>query len=73
MPWSANEDSLTERFSKYGTVNAVKMLLNEQGKSRGIAFIKMATNSAAEKAVKAESGNDYDGRELRCNLAADKS
>jgi len=73
MPWSANEDSLTQRFSAFGTVNIVKMLYNEQGQSRGIAFIKMSSSQAAKRAVDAENGNDYDGRPLRCNLSADKS
>ena len=44
LPWSADEQALTSRFSAYGLVNAVKLLYNEEGQSRGIAFIKMGSS-----------------------------
>jgi len=48
------------------------MLLNDEGRSKGIAFVKMGSTQAANAAVKGESGADCDGRQLRVNLSSDK-
>jgi nucleolin len=72
LPFSADDGSLTERFEKYGEVNFVKMLVNDEGRSKGIAFIKMGSTQAANAAVKGEHGADFDGRQLRVNLSSDK-
>jgi len=42
------------------------------GRSRGFAFVTMATEADAEAAMKALDGTDLDGKTLRVNVAHDK-
>ena len=51
-------------FEKCGEVAQIKLLAREDGKSRGLAFIKFASKSAYEKALEF-NGADFMGRSLR--------
>ena len=39
VDWSATEDEIKEMFSKYGTVEKVRIPRNLEGKSKGTAFV----------------------------------
>ena len=39
VDWSATEDEIKKIFSKYGTVEKVRMPRNVEGKSKGTAFV----------------------------------
>jgi nucleolin len=73
LPWSVDENVLGEKFGAFGTVNNVKLLYNDKGQSKGIAFVTMASSQQGNAAVEAMSGAEIDGRQIRCNLSADKS
>jgi len=73
LPWTTDENTLQDRFCVYGDVNFVKVLYNHEGRSKGIAFIKMASSQGAHAAIAAENGADCGGRALRVNLSSDKS
>lgn len=47
----AVEEDVKSMFSKYGTVESVRILRNVTGKSKGAAFVVMSTKEEAEKAV----------------------
>ncbi|MEW6720247.1 MAG: RNA-binding protein, partial [Thermodesulfobacteriota bacterium] len=43
LPFSATEDSLKEAFLRFGTVESVTIVTdNETGRSRGFGFLEMA-------------------------------
>ena len=45
------EPILSEEFNKYGTVTSCKIMLNEDGTSRGFGFVTMSTPEEATRAL----------------------
>lgn len=70
LPFSATEDALRDLFSPFGEVQQVRIMTDrDTGKSRGFAFVEMAQNDDAEKAIAALNGKDLGGRALTINEA----
>jgi RNA recognition motif-containing protein len=74
LPYSTTEDSLREIFGADGrNVSRVTIVTDrDTGRSRGFAFVEMATDEEAQAAVSALNGTDFDGRTLRVDIAHDK-
>lgn len=51
IDWSVTEDELREIFSKYGTIDNVRILRNIAGRSKGSGFIVFETKEEAEDAL----------------------
>jgi heterogeneous nuclear ribonucleoprotein A1/A3 len=72
FPYSVNETELRERFSAYGEIAELAMIMDrETGRPKGFAFITFSTQQAAEKALE-QDGKDMGGRPLRVNIAKDR-
>lgn len=70
LPYSATEDELRELFAPFGEVAAVRIMTDRAtGKPRGFAFVEMAQDDDAEKAIAAINGKDFGGRALTVNEA----
>jgi cold-inducible RNA-binding protein len=70
LAFHTTEDTLLAAFAKFGDVSDVKLVLDrETGRSRGFAFVTMATPDAASKAISEMDGQQLDGRALRVNEA----
>ena len=70
LSYGMSEDELRDAFGAFGEVSSVKILMDrETGRSRGFAFVEMANNSEAEKAIAQLNGKDIGGRALRINEA----
>ena len=70
LSYGMSEDELRAAFGAFGEVSSVKILMDrETGRSRGFAFVEMANNSEAEKAIAQLNGKDIGGRALRINEA----
>ena len=70
LPYSITEDSLREKFSECGTVESAKLISDrDTGRSKGFAFIEMASDSEARAAIDALNGVDCEGRPMRVNEA----
>ncbi|MGE4233225.1 MAG: RNA recognition motif domain-containing protein [Bacteriovoracia bacterium] len=70
LPFSANESSLTELFSQCGTVSSVKVITDrDTGRSKGFAFIEMASDDEASSAISKFDGSDCEGRAMKVNEA----
>lgn len=52
--------------------SAQVMMDRDTGRSRGFAFVEMATAADAQAAIKAMSGVDLDGRALKVNEAEER-
>ena len=73
LPFHATQDLLTQRFIACGEVNEVTVMLDrETGRSRGFAFVEMATQAAADKAIAELDGKDFEGRPLRVSIAEER-
>jgi len=70
LPFSATETDLQDLFAQAGVVNEVLLMQDKfTGKSRGFAFVTMATDEEAQNAVTMFNGKSVDGRSLTVNEA----
>ncbi len=70
LPYSADQQSLTDIFSRCGTVDSVNVIADrDTGQSKGFGFIEMSSNSEAQKAIQDLNGADCDGRPMTVNEA----
>merc|ERR1712070_465820 len=71
LPFATTEEALKKDFAECGELKSCRMLLNEEGQCRGIAFIAYADKEGMDKAL-AFNETDYGGRTIYCSPAADK-
>jgi RNA recognition motif-containing protein len=71
LSFQTTEDNLRAAFGGDGRqVTEVKIMLDrDTGRSRGFAFVEMATDQDAQSAIQAMNGADLDGRPLKVNEA----
>ena len=70
LPYSANQQTLQDTFSKCGTVQSVNVISDrDSGQSKGFAFVEMSSNAEAQKAIQEFNGSSLDGREIKVNEA----
>src|SRR3954469_14959826 len=73
LPYSASEDQLTELFSRAGKVDNVRVMRDmATGRARGFAFVEMATDEDAQKAISEFHEHQMEGRALVVNEARPK-
>jgi RNA recognition motif-containing protein len=74
LSFSTTEAALQDAFAQDGRqVASVSVMLDrDTGRSRGFAFVEMATEADAQAAIKAMNGAQIDGRALRVNEAEER-
>ncbi len=73
LPFSTTEDALRGHFTQFGEVQQVRIMTDrDTGKPRGFAFVQMANDEEATRAVAALNGKDFEGRSLTVNEARPK-
>ena len=73
LAFSTTEEALRDAFAEFGEVVEAKLMIErETGRSRGFAFVELATNEAATKAIEQMNGAVIDGRALRVNEAEER-
>lgn len=73
LSYDTTEDSLRKTFEEYGSVVAVKIILDrESGSSRGYGFVTFSTPRAATKAINGMDGGLLNGRTVRVNEVMNK-
>jgi cold-inducible RNA-binding protein len=73
LAFSTTEDELRSMFESYGRVDRVSLMTDrDTGRSRGFAFVEMADEGEAEKAIAALNGSNVGGRTLNVNEARPK-
>ena len=73
LPYSATEEQLTELFGRAGKVDNVRVMRDmATGRARGFAFVEMATDDDAQKAISEFHEQQMDGRALVVNEARPK-
>ena len=71
LSYDASEEDIEKLFSQYGEVINVKLIKDYNGKSRGRAFIKFASQEGAEAGLKAD-GKEHMDRELVVSYSSEK-
>ncbi|MBL9089045.1 MAG: RNA-binding protein [Planctomycetia bacterium] len=70
LSFKATEDDVRQLFSAHGEVTDVHIVMDrETGRSRGFAFVEMATDEAAKAAISALDGQRVQDRPLKVNEA----
>lgn len=65
LNFDANEDQVKELFGTFGEVAEVKIVMDRfSGRSRGFAFVRMATSDDAGKAKESLNGQPFQGKAL---------
>jgi cold-inducible RNA-binding protein len=73
LPYSADEQALQELFGSAGTVETVSVMRDmATGRARGFAFVEMASDEDAQKAISMLNDKDFGGRNLMVNEARPK-
>jgi cold-inducible RNA-binding protein len=73
LPYSATEDQLTELFGRAGKVDNVRVMRDmATGRARGFAFVEMASDDDAQKAISQLHEHQMEGRALVVNEARPK-
>ncbi len=70
LAFSTTEEAIRSTFAEFGEVVEAKLMIErETGRSRGFAFVQMATAEGAKAAIEQMNGALLDGRPLRVNEA----
>lgn len=70
LSYNTSEGDLRQLFEGQGSVTSCSLIMDKfTGKSRGFAFVEMASPADAQKAISALNGQDLDGRALTVNEA----
>ena len=70
LSYSATEDEIRDAFGAFGEVSRVSVITDrETGRSRGFAFVEMANDEEALRAIDGMNDQDIAGRPVRVNEA----
>jgi cold-inducible RNA-binding protein len=70
---STDEDEVRELFSQIGEVLSCRLVRDrDSNRSRGFAFIEMASESEAQRAISQFNGYQLGGQTLTVNVAREK-
>ena len=73
MSFSTSESDLRALFEPFGQVSRLHVAVDrETGRARGFAFVEMANDEDAVKAIAALDGKEVGGRNLKVNEARPK-
>ena len=70
LPYETTEQDLNEAFSPFGEVTSVSIVADKfSGRSRGFAFVEMASKTEGEAAIEGLNGKAFMNRNLVVNEA----
>ncbi len=74
LSYKVRENDLKEVMEDYGAVDSVKIIKDrDTGKSKGFAFIEMANDADAQRAIEELNGAEYEGRTMVVKEARPKA
>lgn len=73
MNYATNEQSLRDLFAQFGEIRSVNIIMDRYtGQAKGFGFVEMETDEAADSAIAALNGREFEGRTLRVNQAMER-
>lgn len=73
LPYDTDEQALQTLFASAGSVETVSVMRDmATGRARGFAFVEMASDEDAQKAISMLNDRDFGGRNLMVNEARPK-
>ncbi|MBI3670524.1 MAG: RNA-binding protein [Acidobacteria bacterium] len=74
MSFQTTESDLRALFEPFGQITRVHLAMDrETGRARGFAFVEMANDAEAAKAIASLDGKEVGGRNLKVNEARPKT
>src|SRR5215472_3219802 len=74
LTWTTTNADLEGLFAAYGTVRSAEVIMDrETGRSRGFGFVEMESQDAAQQAMQALNGSQFQGRNLTVNEARERT
>lgn len=72
LNFQTTEDTLRDTFAAQGHVTGVRIIIDDQNRSKGFGFVDMPDAAEAERAMKALDGTELEGRTLKVSEARNK-
>ena len=70
LSFDTTNDSLQALFAQYGTVASAQVIIDRgTNQSKGFGFVEMEDETAAQSAINALDGKDFEGRTIVVNVA----
>ena len=70
LAYSVTSDSLSNLFAAQGTVESARVITDrDTGRSKGFAFVEMASDQEAEGCISEFNGRDFEGRQMAVSEA----
>ncbi len=70
LSFDTNNDSLRAQFAQYGTVVSAQVIIDrDTNRSKGFGFVEMEDQTAAQAAIDALDGKEFEGRTIVVNVA----
>jgi cold-inducible RNA-binding protein len=70
LSFNTSDQDLSQIFGEYGEVSRATMVTDrDTGRSRGFAFVEMASADGAQAAIRSLDGQTIDGRAIQVNIA----
>ena len=70
LAYSVTEEELRKAFEAFGQVTSVRLVMDrETGRSKGFAFVEMASDSEGQAAIQGLNGKPLSGRDITVNVA----
>ena len=74
LSFNTSSADLERLFAEHGEVERAQVITDrDTGRSRGFGFVEMASQDAARGAIEAIDGQNVDGRNLKVNVAKERS
>ena len=74
LPFSTTSADLESLFAQHGEVSRAQVITDrDTGRSRGFGFVEMADSDGAKAAIDSLDGHNFDGRDIRVNVAKERS
>ncbi len=74
LAFSTDSTALERLFAEHGAVTKAQVITDrDTGRSRGFGFVEMASSDAAQKAISSLNGTNVEGRNLKVNIAKERS
>lgn len=74
LSFNATKEDIQNYFESQGQVENVNLITDrDTGRLKGFGFVEMASAQAATDAVNALNGQEFMGRNIKVDIAADKN
>jgi len=74
LAFSTGSSDLERLFAQHGSVSRAQVVEDrDTGRSRGFGFVEMTSAEEAQKAIAALDGSEVEGRNLKVNIAKERS